>query len=143
MKEAAFCINNFNYPEAKSKLNVLLNYEPMNLEALKHLVVICLEENNIFLAFEINNLLLSVKPTKESLKTHILIKKLWDSAKNKNKLYDKNEIIRKALNEIKPGSNNEILTSIIIPTFNQYEYTKLCIESILKHTKNNYEYNRC
>ncbi len=129
-----------NYETAKEKLEIVLNHEPMHLNSIKLLLDISMKENNIFYAAELNNFLLAIAPDKDAIKNKKLLMDLTKSFLESRS--DTINIHPKETSE-KVDKNNdtetEFIISIIIVTYNQYEYTKTCIDSILKHTKTEYE----
>ena len=129
-----------NYETAKEKLEIVLNHEPMHLNSIKLLLDISMKENNIFYAAELNNFLLAIAPDKDAIKNKKLLmdltKSFLESSSDTINMHPKenSEKVDK-----KNDTESEFIISIILVTYNQYEYTKACIDSILKRTKTKYE----
>jgi GT2 family glycosyltransferase/predicted HAD superfamily hydrolase len=129
-----------DYDTAKNMLNTLLNYEPMHVESLKRLLDISIKEKNIFLAAELNNLLISILPTLKEVETKRMLKVLVKEFLQK-KAAETNTTAAVSEEAILPKNIkvDDMLVSIVIVTFNQYEYTKKCLDSINEFTNENYE----
>ena len=131
---------NKEYKSAKNILDVLLNYEPMHLEALKHLVDISIYEKKYYYAAELNNLILSIEPNKTAIKNKKLLDQFVKTS-NSDMIKTSNIPVKELDTLLKKemSSSTDYLVSILIITYNQYSFTKKCMESILSHTTINKE----
>jgi len=140
LKEIDKCIKKRDNGSAKNMLHALLNYEPMHVEALKKLMDISIQEKNIFFAAELNNLIVSISPNLKALETKRMLRGLVKEFMQK-KADETNTAVVVSEEAIIPENVkvDDTLVSIVIVTYNQYEYTKKCLDSIKEFTNENYE----
>jgi len=114
-----------NYFQAKNLVLEIINLEPTNIDAIYHLSNILLIENKINYAREVINfaLMITSKNKKFEKLKEIYIAKLKE----------------KELANTSKKSSDKVDVSIIIITYNQYEYTSKCIKSLLKYTNESFE----